>query len=317
MSTPALPIEEKEFDQAAYIKARNEGLPKPVDRVEPIEKVAPAEKKADEPQPVKVPRHIRRENNRLREEAAELRGKLAAYEALGVKPNDEPAQPKGEADPEPKQTDFGSEAEYMRALGRWEARQETAKQLSKRDEQTKEEKESIELQAHVREMDAKFQKDKELIPDFAETAKEALENDELSYNAYEHPLLLGLIAHSDVRAFMLHHFAKEPADFQKMLKLKDDANGLIAAFKRLEGKVESVYSKQEPKKQEAAEASDKSKDKAKDRTGPENTEQARAPKALPRPSTEVAARGGTAPPEEPIPGTKAWMDKRNAQTGGR
>lgn len=316
MSTPAPPVEEKEFDQAAYIKARNEGLPKPVDRVEPIEKAPPTEKKVEEQQPVKVPRHIRRENNRLREEAAELRGKLAAYEALGVKPNGEPAQPKGETDPEPQQAQFATEAEYMRALGRWEARQETAKQLSKRDEQTKEEKEAIELQNHVREMDAKFAKDKELIPDFAETAAAAIENEDLSYNAADHQLLLSMIAHSDVRAFMLHHFAKEPAVFQKMLAFKDDDNGLIAAFKRLEGRVELMYSKQEPK-EKAPEAPPKAKAEAKERTGPENTEQARAPKALPRPSTEVAARGGTAPPEEPIPGTKAWMEKRNAQTGGR
>jgi hypothetical protein len=315
MSTPVItpPVEEKPFDQAAFIKARNEG--KPVD-TKAVEE-APVVKKpaaAEETQPVKVPRHIRRENNRLREEAAELRGRLAAYEALGVKPNGEPPKTKGETDPEPQQAQFATEAEYNRALGKWEARQEAAKIIGKRDEQSKEERETAELQAHVKEMDAKFQADVKLIPDWEEVRKANLEDEDApKYDTVKDALLIGLLAHSDVRAYMLHHFAKVPTDFQKMIDFRGDDNGLIAAFKRLEGKVETVYSS----KPEAAQASDKSKGESKERTGPENTEQARAPKAAPRPSTEVAARGGTAPPEEPLPGTKAWMEKRNAQTGGR
>ena len=56
--------------------------------------------------------------NRLLAEAAELRGRLKAYEEFGVKPKaEEQAKPTAD-DPEPKQADFATEAEYNRALGR-------------------------------------------------------------------------------------------------------------------------------------------------------------------------------------------------------
>ena len=161
------------------------------------------------------------------------------------------------------------------------------------------------------------------IPDWADAAKAA---EELEFNTSEHNGLLNAIAGSDVQAYIWYHFAKHPADFKKMFDVKEPVRAdfeteaqwlkamqpLAASFKRLEGKVEVLYSKP-PEAAQASEPKD-----SKDRTVPE-TRATAADRDVrkPRPSTEVAARGGSAPPAEPEIGSKAWMDLRNQVTGGR
>jgi hypothetical protein len=166
-------------------------------------------------------------------------------------------------------------------------------------------------------MDVKFAADVKTIADWDDVKKAAADDvDAPLVSQEDDPLLVGLIMHSDVRAFMLHHFAQNPQVFQKVIDLRDDPNGQIALFKRLEGHVETMYSNSS--KKEAAQASDKSKDESKDRTHPaEAAKPAGRNSDKPRPSTEVAARGGSAPPEEPEPGSAAWMARRNQVTGGR
>ena len=97
----------------------------------------------------------------------------------------------------------------------------------------------------------------------------------------------------------------------------------------MEGRIEKLYTKDEPEKDPAKEGSDKKTPAAqaagatpKDRTHPaEGTvvthsepgrTTAERDARKPRPSSEVTARGGSAPPDEPEIGSAAWMEKRNA-----
>ena len=336
MSTTIISPAEQDIDSKAFIDQRNkevqaakEGKPAPVVE-KPKEEPAKVETKAEEPAPVKLPRSVRREMNRLREEAAEARGRLKAYEELGTKPA-VPRETVTEDDPEPKQEAFGTEAEYNRALGRWEARQETKKELGKYNTEADRKAQFEQHKQHLKAMEEKMSEDIKTIPDWNEVAEKAKELDD--FNTDLHPALLDAIASSDVQAYLWYYFANNPKEYDKFFKdpepLRKDFKSeaeytramqpLAASFKRLEGKVEVLYSKQ----LEAAQASDKSeaekpKDEPKDRTVPE-TRATAADRDVrkPRPSTEVAARGGSAPPAEPEIGSKAWMDLRNQVTGGR
>src|SRR5882672_8103674 len=101
--------EPKQIDSAAFIQQRNtiqqakiEGKEAPL-----VEKPADTEKPKIETKPendsaIPIPRRARRELNRLRDEAAELRGRLAAYQELGVKPEVPRGTETKSDDPEPK-----------------------------------------------------------------------------------------------------------------------------------------------------------------------------------------------------------------------
>ncbi len=169
-------------------------------------------------------------------------------------------------------------------------------------------------QAHITAMDAKAAEDIKGIPDWEEVAAAAAEDESApEFSPAEHPEFLQMLQMSDVKARMLYHLAKHPDVFQKLLDLTGNFGDQLSAFKRLEGKVELLYTAEQ--KKEAAQASDKSKDELKDRNHPAEAQAGRnslerdAQKA--RPSTEVAARGGTVAPEEPAIGSPAWMAKRN------
>lgn len=313
-----LATEEKVFDPQAHIRARNEAdqaaregkqvEPKPVVVVEP-----PVEVRPEAP---KLPRSVRREMNRLREEAAEARGKLSAYEELGI------TKPKpvttADTDPEPQRATFSTEGEFQRALGRWDARQETRAELAKREEKSTEAEQSQQWRDHVAAMETKAGEDRKLLKDWDEVAKAASGEDAVEFTPSDHPTLTGLIASSDVKAFVLYHFAKHQDELQAMLDLTKDQGAQIRAFHRLEGRIEKMYTSEQP-----AQGSETSKEAPKDRTHPAEAVQTAGRTAVdrdvhkPKPSAEVAARGGSAPPEEPTIGSKAWMERRNQEQYGR
>jgi hypothetical protein len=321
-----------EFDPKAHFESRNaaeqarrEGrLPPPAATASAVEVPKGAEVASPPsapPEHEKPPEHRasrsdRRLQNRLREEIGELRGRLKAYEEMGIKPKAAAeAAPSAGDDPEPKITDFQTEAEYYRALGRWDARQEVKKVETKISEKDAQAAELEQLRSDVDAAEQKAQTDiKELFPDWDEVSKAAAEDEDApEFVPAEHPMLMMLIARSDVKARVLYYFAKNPDELERILDLTKDSNRQIAAFHRLEGKLERVYDK--PKAAQASETKEPSEDRTHpaegDKPGRTAASSAELDARKPRPSTEVAARGGSAPPEEPAIGSAAWMARRN------
>ena len=317
-----VPAEPPAFDSKAFLAQKNaehdaakNGKPAPV-----VEKPAEATAQPAEEKPHFPNRAERRAQNRLREEIGELRGRLAAMQELMG--NKQPAaaaaeEVKPKADPEPQRKHFASDAEYNRALGRWDARQEASKVLGEAKGQQTQQEQLQALQAEIREAEEKAVKDAaELFPDFdkvREQAAEDVENgDAPKFDPAEHPLFMMMLAKSDVRAHLLYHFAKEPDDLESMLALTGDQSKQIQKFNRLEGRMEVLYNK--PKVAQAAGTKAVPKERAE---APAKGTAAARDAALPRPSAEVAARGGSAAPEDSAVGSRAWMEKRNQATGGR
>lgn len=322
----------KEFDPVSYLKQANEadaarmagkpapeapkespkespkGEEKPKESPKEPAKEAKHEESDDHEQP-RLPRSARREMNRLREEAAELRGRLKAIEELGLSPKKE-AEAKAEVDPEPVRSDFASDAEFQRAVGRWDARQEVKTVESQRAKTTEQEAQAKSFNEHCIAMEAKALEDMKTLKDWNQVAEAASGDDAPEFSPAEHPTLMGLIASSDAKAYVLYHFAKVPDDLQKMLDLTPNPGQQIRQFARLEERAEKMYSTSSSTA--AAQAVDES---SKDRTHPaeanagRNTSERDARK--PRPSSEVAARGGSAVPDEPAVGSKAWMEREN------
>lgn len=303
-----------EFNSAEFIQARNEGKPPAkLPEAKAAAAAAAAEPEGGEP---KISRSARREMNRLREEMGALRGRLEAYEKVGIAPRTAPAAAAdtpedASADSEPQRKDFHADAEYQRALGRWDARQEVKKQIASRDE-------TEEFRSHVQEMDAKAAEDRKGIEDWDETAQANIDDENaVVFDPGEHPTLMAMLASSEQRAFVLYYLAKHQDDFERMLDLTKKPNDQIRAFHRLEGRVENLY--RGDHSAEAAQASGKAEAHPKDRThladsgkpdGRNATAQRDALK--PKPTAEVAARGGSAPAlDDPAPGSKAWMERRN------
>ncbi len=287
----------------------------------------PAEKPKEQPKPGQpepedkehhISRSARREINKAREEAAVLRGRLQAIEEFGlVKKSAEPV--KAEDDPEPKRENFATDAEYNRAAGRWDARQEARKELGKVQAKTSEQEQYAGIVAEVEAMDAKFQEDRKLIDNWDEIAAqnaEAAENGEAPIVNYEkYPSFQVMVARSPVRADVLMHWALNPKQLESFLELEDNSAEQIQAFHRLEGKVEGRYTTKQTDSNKPAQGS---KEASEDRTHlaeakPAGRTAAERDISKPRPSSEVAARGGSPAPDEPAPGTKAWMEARNRQ----
>jgi len=169
-------------------------------------------------------------------------------------------------------------------------------------------------------MQAKSKEDQKQLPDYDKVAKEASEDpDAITVDWGKHENLLGMIAESDSQAFVLYYLAKHQEDLQRLLDLTPNLAGQLRLFSRLEERSEKMYStKQQESIKEVVQASGQPKERTThpaDAQAGRNTAERDALK--PRPSKEVEARGGSAPPEEPVPGSKAWMQKRNLATGGR
>ncbi len=303
------------FDSAKFIAERNAGkVIEPVKTAETqVEKTKEPVKAEAEPEAApRLPRSVRREMNRLREELGYLRAKAEAAEA---KPT-AAAAPKEDA--EPIRKDFASDAEYLRATQKWDKAQE-AKAAEKGSADTAQ---TEQFRAHLKAMDEKAAEDIKTLADWEEVSKAALEDEDApEFDGTEHPTLMGMLAASDVKAFALYHFAKHPDEFQKMLDLTKDPNAQIKSFHRLEGRLEKMYdsvqkpaqgSEAEKPKEDRKHLAEAEPVKAK----PGETAAGAIP-AKPKPSSEVAARGGSPAPDAPVPGTAAWNAMRNQAQFGR
>jgi hypothetical protein len=313
-TTPVLP---KPFDPVAYIAERNaqaqaakpESKPVPAVPEAKLE-VVPAETapKEDHDEAGKV--HGNRRERRLAQQLGEERGRRLALEEMIAKGvvKSEQAAPAAD-DPEPQRAQFADEATYNRALGRWDARQESKKVTT----ETLQNSEAMEtLKTSLREAAEKADADRKNFSDWDAVAKEAEDDDRMNFDTTKHSALLYLLATSDQKAALHYYFAKNPDKFVEFKDLSGKP-ALVEKFRRLEGKVELMYAR--PK---AAEASEETPE---DRKAPEKPAKgvAAAQRDLgkPKPSAEVAARGGSPVPDEPVIGSRAWMERRNQATGGR
>jgi len=253
------------------------------------------------------PAHLSRSARRTLRRLGEAEGRAAAYKEIlekGVKVPDTAAPAStaktGEAvseDPEPKREGFKDDAEYNRALGKWEARQE-AKKVVTADTQNKEQIEALRKQ--LADADKKAGDDKKLFDDWDAVMKEAEQDGpEIDWSA--NPQLTYMFGVSDQQAGIAYYWAKHPDEFEKLVALtKTNPQEQIRLFHRLEGKVEELYEKS-----------------AVGETKPEKTA-AQRDAAKARPSDSASARGGSAPDSNVKPYLEdgktvnpAWLEKAN------
>lgn len=307
----------KPFNAAEFMAKRNgapvPAKPEPAAQAKAEESPKPgqpaADKDEDESHGDRLPRSARREMNRLREEAAEARGRLAMLQELQAQGfTRAEAKAAVEAKPanvEPTRDQFASDAEFIQASAKFEAH----KALKEANAKQTADAEMQELLKTANANTAKYEADAANFEDW-EDAQEAMAA--ISLDGANTEMLVGLFAESDQRAGVSYYWAKHPDEFREFLKMSPKAQ--IRTFHRLEERVEQLYSKKAAADAGAAQAPPKPS--AKDRTTPEKPAQGAQTAAdrdvrKPRPSTEVAARGGTAPPEEPPIGSPAWMARRN------
>lgn len=311
------------FSAIDYIKNANEREqatregkpiePKPVAAVEP----KPADAKPEDAKPAddrtddehEHAGRVSRSTRRLLRQLGEAEGRAKVLEELVKAGKGESAKAAVvEEDSEPKIADFKTYEDYTKALSTWAARGETKKAVN--------ENEQLEaMREQFRAMDAKAAEDKKLLPDFDQVAQEAIE-DGPEFVPDEHPTLMGLLATSDMKAFVLYHLAKHPAEFEKMLALSKTPGEQIRAFARLEGRCEKLYGKEPTEKSD-----EKAEKKIEEKKEPTVVERD-AKKA--RPSEAVAARGGSAPANQvsPVLGdgrtlNPAWKERANEREGRR
>ena len=305
--------ETPKFDPIAYQKQANEqeqahrnGKPiVPPIAEKPKEPEKPKEAHQSENEEDRLPRRDRRTMNKLREEVGELRGRLQAYEELGItKAKSEAAPPSGEDAPKPQRAQYSTDAEYIEALGTWT----TERAIDKRAQTEAELEEERHLSALYAKMEEKAIEDSKLFPDWDDAREEALEKG-FQITGKE---TLKAINTSEVKAHLLYYLVKNPKEL-KALNDTPEGSFKIRTIGKLEAILEKMYSTEESKKEvvQASESED-----SKERTTHPAEAQAGRNSAVrdsgkPRPSTEVAARGGSAPPGDIRIGSPEWHAREN------
>jgi hypothetical protein len=316
---PAFDIKAKIAERNAIDAARREGKEIPISAA--VE-AAPAAPKTEEVEhPTRVARSLRRMERQLGEE----RGRREALEEMlragGQPAKPEPAAPKTE-DPEPQRKGFADDVKYWRAVAQWDARQEAAKLIGKEREAAGQTEAQQELQRQVERASAKLQEDIKLLPDWDQVQKAAQDDEDApQFKPSDHAGLMTLIATSDVQAAVLYYLAQKPKEMQEMLDLTAKPAEQIQKFRRLEGRAERLLDKAKEKPDNFGKPAQGSGKSQEDRQHPADEGQtsgrngvsaAERDARLPRPTTEVATRGGTPAPDQPKPGSAAWMAQRNA-----
>lgn len=286
--------------------------------VEPKPKEAPVDASEDtreEHEADAAGHRVSRSTRRLLRQLGEAEGRAKVLEEL-VKSGHAPAGEKkpaaaAEEDPEPQAENYKDYALFQADLAKWQARKETTKALDEREQREA-------FREQMRAMDAKALEDMKLIPDYEQVAKEAME-DGPEFVPDEHPNLMGLLATSDVKAFVLYHLAKHPDEMERMLVLSKTPGDQIRQFARLEGRVEKLYGDKPEGEKKPAEGEKKPVEEKK----PAETAAERDAKKA-RPSEAVAARGGSAPPTAVSPVladgrtlNPAWKAQANDREGRR
>lgn len=348
MSTPAIPTPETQtdpkFDGAKFIEQRQAtpGQPKPraqaaeppnVQEAAPVidleeEEEPPAPKAGESPEQAQARNRRERRANQS-ERIAQLERDLA-YErglregATKVTPK-EPVAAAAATSTELKREDFKTEAEFIRAV----AAEEAEKRFTTR---TKEQEAVDVIRAEIDAAREAFPEHVKLIPEW-DKVDEKLKTLHFkgipdANGVEQYSFFYQLWARSPYRAFVSEYFAEHPEEFTSIRDQEADRRdvaGMSQRFYRLEGRMEGVYNQRK-----AAQAPDPEKGKKEpQRTDPENAEQARAAASddgketirLPKPSSEVSARGGSAHSNGDVSvkdNPAAWiMQRQEAEKGHR
>jgi hypothetical protein len=309
-----------QFDATQYIKQRNEAEQaarsgKPVPKVEEpaAPKTAePPAKPAEDDHASQVPRSIRRELNRMREELGYERGRSETLEALLAKSRGTEEKPIETAkDEKPARSAYASDAEFVAALAGWTTREELRKHDSERSQDDTLKAQNETLRQQIVSASQKFEADRETLKETYESAiQDGMSDEQPEIDWLKHPGLSILLATSDVRAGLLIYLAKHPKDVQKLLDLTPNPADQVQLFRRLEGKAESIYDS--AKKPEPV--------------APKPTAAERDAKK-PKPSEAVSPQGGTSitsdgpEPTILVNGRRvinpAWKAARNMASGAR
>lgn len=304
----------KELDTAGFIAQRNAAdAARKAGKEVPRETAAAVATAAAEGEPdheKRKERSSRRALNRANQAIGEERARNQALEAelqrlrAGGKA-EESAAPATSAEGKPLRSAFpvgeAGQEQYLEAIAEHKAEQI----LKERDNFNS-------LKSQIESADAKAAEDSKNIPNWSDLAKKA---EGLQLDHEKHPSLLYMIRSSPVQAPLLAYFAENEEEFDDWMDMKD-GNPFIVEFHRLEGAAKTWY-RGITKKQAAAGAEEKPKGEPKDRVHPAEAQAGRTEVKLPKPSSEVSAKSGSAPPSDPPPGSKAWMDKRNEQLNSR
>lgn len=290
---------ETALDSSKFIAERNanQGKPLPVPATESAKVNAEHAPIVDTPNAKEhVPRSVRRQINRLQQEAAYERGRREALEATFNR------QTAGEhpkpANEEPNRNDFQTDQEYASALTRYEVKQQVGR--SKADDAV-----MAQLERDINAAKESFKEQQPLVPDWDKINKAA---DKIDLKDQLH--LQYLIAVSPMQAHVIEYMVQHPEETQKLISFA--GNDLIQGrmFNRIEGKVEAVYNERK-----AAQASPKDEDR---NHLAEASQAGRIErKTLPKPASEVSLKNGTTPPSEPAIGSPEWMELRNQAQYGR
>ncbi len=258
-----------------------------------------------------------RKTREMAERLGEERGRRLQLEEIlknGSTPAPAAAAPVNE-DPEPKRAQFKDDAEFARAVNKWDARQEATKVVAKKDEteaearsrQALEEAEHAGFTAMVE--DAKFFEDWKAV---SEQAKQELADDPENYPTIDTGSQLdrlikltpgGVKGGPRVRALVLYHFAKNPDAVREFNAMEDGALKTLL-FGELVGTLKKEYTVSQASKEKPETAAERDV-------------------KLHRPSKADAPKGGTAPDITISPiladGTlnPAWKEQQNQRRAAR
>lgn len=302
MADEITPQADAPFDFNEFRKNKMEGTPQPVPgQPAPVVEIPKVEARGEEN--MRESRRDRRESNKevreLREQLAKQQGQLEALLTLRTV-GDQPPAAKVAGDAEPLRANFATEAEYAKAIGRWEAKQEMKQMEVKRVDEAQQQA----FISRVRKADEETAKIIPTLADWEEVRQQAIdENIQIS-----DVTLQTRVSVNPNKALLYYHFVKHPEVLEELEALgKTDIGDMIAELALLDKEVKVLYTPKQDKPEEKRQLSAAESDARK-----------------PKPTEAVAPKGGTA-----TDGTISqlladgrtlnpqWIAKRNAERGIR
>lgn len=318
-TTPAAIPKEEPFDQAKFIATRNggqvqNGVAKPAieAKAEEPKKPEPEKPVATEPEDEHSSHWSRSQLktlNQAKHRAALAEGRAQMLQELinsgQISASKATAAAVIAPEQEPERKNYASDAEHAAAVGRFAARQEVSKANAEGDLER-------ELREQIKSAGVERDKQIPLIPEWDKVLEAAEE-----LNIQDQPVISMLLALSPFAALVAEYWVANPKEWERLAELKGNEIKQRELFHRIEGKVETVYTTRLQAAQ-AAKAKPPKEDRSDAAQATAGQTAASAGSArLPKPSSEVAASGGSTPPAEPQIGSAAWMAARNERFSPR